>query len=144
MQISPDNKLVGMPKKDGSLDTDPHGKGRVVSYKRELMARARALGGDALRALNEVMQDDRAPAAARVSAAVAILDRGYGKPTTNVAGLGDPENPITHVHRIELVAGGEGDTIEGSASVEGAEELDDEEMGIVTPMDGTGDDNSED
>jgi hypothetical protein len=36
----------------------------------------------------------KASAAARVSAATAILDRGWGKPNVTIAG--DPENPIEH------------------------------------------------
>lgn len=42
---------------------------------------ARARTKEALETLVEVMGDKESPAAARVTAACALLDRGYGKPT---------------------------------------------------------------
>jgi hypothetical protein len=50
----------------------------------DVKAAARELTSDAMGALKRVMQDPKAPAAARVSAATAILDRGWGKPTQQV------------------------------------------------------------
>ena len=41
---------------------------------------ARELTLDALDTLATIMKDPKAPAAARISAAVALLDRGHGKP----------------------------------------------------------------
>jgi hypothetical protein len=49
---------------------------------------------DAIKALKSIVKDNSKPAAARVSAATAILDRGWGKPNVTIAG--DPENPIEH------------------------------------------------
>ena len=46
----------------------------------DLAALARAHTADAIATLVEVMNDRDAPASARVSAASAVLDRGYGKP----------------------------------------------------------------
>lgn len=43
----------------------------------------------ALLTLAEVMADEEQPAAARVSAANALLDRGYGKPSQSVDVTGD-------------------------------------------------------
>jgi hypothetical protein len=42
--------------------------------------------------LAHIMRANDAPHAARVSAAQALLDRGWGKPTQLLGG--DPENPI--------------------------------------------------
>ena len=39
---------------------------------------------DAIRALHEVVLNRRAPAAARVNAASALLDRGFGKPVQTI------------------------------------------------------------
>jgi len=49
---------------------------------------ARKHTGEALATLAAVMRDEKVPAAARVRAAEAMLDRGWGRPevTTNVAG----------------------------------------------------------
>ena len=52
--------------------------------------------------LLEIAQAEDAPHAARVSAAVAILDRGFGKPAQTVQGPGG--EVLTVVNRIELVA----------------------------------------
>ncbi len=53
----------------------------------------------AINTLVQIMRNDEAPAAARVSAAIAILDRGWGKPLQVVASEGG--DPIELVHRIE-------------------------------------------
>lgn len=47
---------------------------------RTLAEVAREHTEDAVRTLVEVMGDDKAPAAARVTAASSILDRGWGRP----------------------------------------------------------------
>ena len=39
---------------------------------------------DAIRTLSEIMMDAEKPTASRVSAAQALLDRGYGKPAQSV------------------------------------------------------------
>ena len=49
-----------------------------------MRARARELAEDALKALERVLNDPNAPARAQLAAAIAILDRGYGKPTQHV------------------------------------------------------------
>ena len=57
---------------------------------------------DALQTLVDVMQDAGQPAAARISAATAILDRGHGKPQMHTeTTLSTNANAPT---RIELVA----------------------------------------
>jgi hypothetical protein len=54
---------------------------RVVA---DVKAAARELTLDAMDTLKLVMKDPKAPPAARVGAATAILDRGWGKPTQPV------------------------------------------------------------
>lgn len=68
----------------------------------ELKTVAREYTAEAVQALARIMRDAESPAAAVVSAANALLDRGYGKPATILAG--DQEGgAIQSVHRIELV-----------------------------------------
>ena len=56
---------------------NPSGRPKVVAEVQEL---ARQHTVDAINTLVAIMQDENKPAAARVSAANAVLDRGYGKP----------------------------------------------------------------
>ena len=60
------------------------GSGRKKAIHNELKVairdKARDHADEALRVLVEVAKDKKAPPAARVSAANALLDRGYGKP----------------------------------------------------------------
>lgn len=60
------------------LGRPPGAQNRV---SRELRLLAREYTDQALAALAEVMLDSDSPAAARVAAAVALLDRGHGRPT---------------------------------------------------------------
>jgi hypothetical protein len=46
----------------------------------DVRAAARELTQDAIHTLAAIMKDPKAPAAARISAAVALLDRGHGRP----------------------------------------------------------------
>lgn len=54
----------------------------------------------ALWALVEIMQDKDATAPARIAAANAVLDRGYGRPrqSTELSGLGG--EPVTEIQRV--------------------------------------------
>lgn len=63
---------------------------------------ARQYTEQALAALTSVLSDPNEPAAARVSAAKEILDRGYGKASTVLSGDEDG-GPMQLVTRIELV-----------------------------------------
>ena len=45
---------------------------------------AREHSGEAIETLAQIMRNPKAPAAARISAACALLDRGYGKPLQTV------------------------------------------------------------
>ena len=59
-------------------------KGEISQAKKDLAAEAKKHAGAALQVLASVAQNSKAPAAARVSAATAILDRAYGKPRQSV------------------------------------------------------------
>lgn len=61
---------------------NPGGRPREIG---ELRALARERTVEALETLTEIMADEKAPPAARVSAACAILDRGFGRPAQAVA-----------------------------------------------------------
>jgi hypothetical protein len=63
--------------------------GAVSQAKREISDMAKEHAEAALTVLVEIAKCSEAPHAARVSAAVAILDRGYGKPTQAVQLAGE-------------------------------------------------------
>ena len=62
---------------------------------------AREYTADAIKTLVEVMGDNTQPAPARVSAANALLDRGYGKPSQVMNGDEDG-GPLKVIHEIAL------------------------------------------
>ena len=66
----------------------------------DIKDRARAHAMAAIDVLAEIMTNPNAPAAARISAAKAILDRGFGKPTIEKT---EPESREEQVLRIERV-----------------------------------------
>ncbi len=57
----------------------------MAKAKAELRSLARSHTESAIKALAGVMNAKKSPAAARVAAAVALLDRGWGRPTTMLA-----------------------------------------------------------
>jgi hypothetical protein len=69
-------------------------KGKVSEAKRTIAEAARGQAEAALKVLIDVAKDSDAPAAARVSAANAILDRGYGKPVAQFEHTGKDGAPI--------------------------------------------------
>ena len=71
--------------------------GKVSAAKRDLMEMAKDHAEDALNVLAGIMHDVAAPSAARVSAANAILDRGYGKAPQAITGPG-PNGE--HLHKV--------------------------------------------
>ena len=77
-------------------------KGVPNKATRSLREIARQYTDEAVKALVKVLKDEGEPAAARVSAANAILDRGYGKPSVVVNGDEDG-GAIRTITRIELV-----------------------------------------
>lgn len=64
----------------------------------DIRSLARAHTEKAVRTLVGIMSQPKAPAAARVSAAEAILSRGWGKPTQPISG--DEENPLQVIQRV--------------------------------------------
>jgi hypothetical protein len=64
----------------------------------DVKAAARELTEDAIDTLATVMKDPKTPAAARISAAQALLDRGYGKPAIEV----DSEPELSHISQEDL------------------------------------------
>ena len=76
-------KREGAGRKKGSKDTRPRSSPVIIApaqEKRELREAARQFTDDALKALAAICIEGQSEAA-RVSAACALLDRGYGKPT---------------------------------------------------------------
>lgn len=74
--------------------------GRVSKIKRDLAEMAKDYGDAALSTLSEIMADNQQPASARVSAANALLDRGYGKPVQGVR-VSDPNGgPVQLITRV--------------------------------------------
>jgi HEAT repeat protein len=61
---------------------NPGGRPRVLGDVQEL---ARQKSREAITTLANIMHDEKAPPAARVAAANALLDRGYGKPTQPIS-----------------------------------------------------------
>lgn len=68
--------------------------GAVSRAKRELADMAKDYAELALQTLVDVAGSPKASESARVSAAVAILDRGYGKPFQAVQLSGDANAPV--------------------------------------------------
>lgn len=69
-----------LPGKSGN----PGGRPRVIGHVRDMAQRH---ADDAISTLAEIMVDSEAPAAARITAACALLDRGYGRPVDQKAML---------------------------------------------------------
>ena len=77
---------IGKPFKKGQSG-NPGGRPKVVAEVKEL---ARAHTGEAIETLVSIMTNPKSAPAARVSAANALLDRGYGKPPQHITGEGGP------------------------------------------------------
>lgn len=72
---------------------NPSGRPKVIGHVQEL---ARAHTDAAMKTLLAIAQAEDAPAAARVAASTALLDRGWGKPTQPIDGDGQG-GPIKQV-----------------------------------------------
>jgi hypothetical protein len=82
---------IGMTFKPG-VSGNPGGRPKVVG---ELRALAREHTAAALAALVEIVGSKKAPPAARVAAANAILDRGYGRPEARIDATLEQSNSAT-------------------------------------------------
>lgn len=67
----------------------------------QIKSLARAHTEKAVNVLVGIMSQEEAPPAARVSAASALLDRGWGKPTQPISG--DDDAPPVRFTKIELI-----------------------------------------
>ncbi len=67
---------------------------------RDVADAARELTVDAINTLADIMKNPNAPAAARISAAQALLDRGYGKPAQAIEVSAQPD--LTHLSVEDL------------------------------------------
>jgi hypothetical protein len=68
----------------------------------DIRSLARGHTEGALATLASIMHSAKAPPAARVAAANALLDRGWGKPAQPVDGDGEG-GPVQLIHKIERV-----------------------------------------
>lgn len=68
--------------------------GSATKATADVIALAQQHGDKAIKALVEIATSDKQPAAARVSAANALLDRGFGKPSQAVELTGKGGGPI--------------------------------------------------
>lgn len=86
--MSRGGKRTGAGRRSGS-------KGRItVELKATLTETAKAYTVQALQALADVLVNPKAPAAAIVSAANSMLDRGWGKPPQQLEHTGAQGGPI--------------------------------------------------
>ena len=79
---------------------NPGGRPKALRQVEEL---ARKQTVDALKTLETIHKNPRAPAAARVAAANALLDRGWGKPRQALEMGCMDDGPEMHKLRIEFV-----------------------------------------
>jgi Family of unknown function (DUF5681) len=77
---------IGKPFKKGQSG-NPGGRPKVIAEVREL---AREYTGEAVKTLVSIMTNPKSAPAARVSAANALLDRGYGRPPQHITGEAGP------------------------------------------------------
>jgi len=89
--------MVGIPgPRPGSPRAPGSGRkpGTPNKATKDLAEAAREYTHEALKVMVAIMRDESAPEAARISAAEAVLCRGYGKPKQSVELAGDQSKPI--------------------------------------------------
>lgn len=84
---------AGLPKTGGRK---PGAKNKITADVKEA---AQAFTNDAIETLASIMRAEEQPAAARVAAANALLDRGHGKPKQSVDVEADVKAQITGITR---------------------------------------------
>jgi Family of unknown function (DUF5681) len=85
---------------------NPGGKPKEL---RAIQLLARECGEAAIKTLNDVMMSDKSPPAAKTTAAIALLDRGYGKPPAFVTNAADQFRDVVEMsdeELLEIVANG--------------------------------------
>jgi hypothetical protein len=75
---------------------NPLGRPKVVAEVRDL---AREHTADAICVLTAIMNDPKVAAAARVAAATAVLDRGWGRPSQQIQGAVNIVSPEAEAER---------------------------------------------
>jgi hypothetical protein len=91
----------GRPKLDPAIKAAKlEAKSAIVDVR----AAAKENTADAIKTLKTVMNNDHAPSAARVAAAIAILDRGWGKPMQAVEASVSILDQMTDNERKALLA----------------------------------------
>ena len=98
---------------------NPGGRPKIKVDMRE---RVRVHAGAAIDTLLAVMSDSKAPPAARVSAAIAILDRGYGRPAQAVyQQVTRHADELSDAELIAIATGGESGA-DAESDADGADE----------------------
>jgi hypothetical protein len=91
--VQKNNQVNHMAQVGGARPGAGRKPGKVGKAKRELSAMAKDHAEAALRTLVEIASNKEEQASARVSAANALLDRGYGRPAQSVA-LSNPDGSL--------------------------------------------------
>ena len=80
---------------------NPGGRPKEVGHVKEL---ARQHTAEAISLLSRIMNDPKEPAAARVRAAEALLDRGWGRPAQQISGEFNLNRDVRDYSTAELLA----------------------------------------
>jgi len=75
-------------------------KRKETDTQEDIQALARAHSADAIAVLAEIMNNTDAPAGARLSAAKALLDRGWGKAGAKPPDDGNRATPVSQIKRV--------------------------------------------
>jgi hypothetical protein len=73
---------------------------RAETDREDIQSLARAHAADAIAVLAEIMNNSDAPAGARLSAAKALLDRGWGKAGAKPPEDGNRAPPVSQIRRV--------------------------------------------
>jgi len=76
----------------------------------EIKSLARVHTGAAIDTLVRIMHNPASPPMARIAAAKALLDRGWGRPTVTLAG--DPDNPLPIIEIVRTIVDPKEETVE--------------------------------